>query len=88
MDREKEIYAADGRLLEAARPKEYGGAKGIEAKRIASYEDSCIAMSQHLSRDPKKMTVLEYHRAIRMLERQAGAVKNNTKKPRVNGKSD
>lgn len=68
--------------MEIVKPKTYGGPGGVEVKMVNAYEDSCVILSQHLSRDPKQMTVLEYRRAIRTLERQVQAQKEK----RRNGK--
>ena len=65
------IDALDGQLLSSAAPQQFWGPNGVEAKTVVSFEDVCIAMQQHVTKDPKGMTVLEFFRTLEAVKKKA-----------------
>jgi len=68
-------------LLKISPPQVYGGPEGAEVEMIRAYERACAVMSQHISRNPKQMTVLEYYETLETLKQQS------KKMQKVNGES-
>lgn len=68
-DTQNEIDEIDEYLLELALPEKYDGPDGFEVKYIRNFEQMSAMLSQHLSRDPKKMTVLEYYQSFEYLKK-------------------
>lgn len=64
-------------ILRLIKPKEYGGSKGQEVKFLKGFEDSCNILVQHINREPKNMTVLEYLQTIELVKE---IVKKNKKR--------
>ena len=75
-DNTTEIEKIENTLLWLLPPKNYAGHDGEEVQNIKAYERACAVMHQHQSKDPKRMTVLEFYEAIDALKAQGA---NNTK---------
>jgi hypothetical protein len=80
-DKYKEkIAEIDDFLMGMARPQKFYGAESSEVLFIKNFEKSCVILSQHVSRDPKKMTVLEYMETSAILKKQLKQKEKNAKK--------
>jgi len=76
------IEAIDDALLARMDPKGYDGKDGAEVRMRRGFEEACVLLSQHLARNPKQMTVLEYYTALETLKDQAKKQKKLTAKNR------
>ena len=65
-----EIEKIENTLLKLLPPQNYAGAQGAEVQMIKAYERACAVMRQHQSKDPKRMTVLEFYEALEALKAQ------------------
>lgn len=81
-DRGEEIERIDNILLRLLPPQNYSGHGGAEVQMIKAYERACAVMSQHVSKDPKRMTVLEFYEALEALKAQG------KKQYQLNGQPD
>lgn len=81
-DRGEEIERIDNILLRLLPPQNYSGHGGAEVQMIKAYERACAVMSQHVSKDPKRMTVLEFYEALDALKSQG------RKQYQLNGQPD
>ena len=48
----------------------FHGTESDEVKYIKNFEKSCATINQHISKDAKKMSVLEYLEVSEMLQKQ------------------
>lgn len=80
-DRAGEIEKLENTLLKLLPPVNYAGATGAEVEMIKAYERACAVMRQHQSKDPKRMTVLEFYETLESL-------KTDKKKYQLNGQPD
>ena len=71
-----QIKLIDKDLIKRYQPNIYHGSDGLEVRMIKDFEESIILLSQHVNRDPKKMTVLEYYQSLETVKKQ---VKNKEK---------
>ena len=53
-----------------SKPKVFWGSDGVEAKHDKGFESICALMTQFISRDPKKMTTLEFMQTLEELKKQ------------------
>jgi hypothetical protein len=74
-DRLREI---DDYLYRLSKPKKYVGTDGLYISYQKEFEEMSFTLSQKTSRDPKKMTVLEYYQAFATLKRQTEESKKKT----------
>jgi len=63
-----ELEKLENYLLNLIPPQNYAGAKGAEVELIKAYERACAVMSQHIGRNPKRMTVLEFYETLEALK--------------------
>lgn len=75
-----DIEKIDQHLLTMLPPQNYQGHKGAEVQMIKAYERAVAVMSQHISQNPKTMTVLAFYETLAALKEQ------NKPKYQVNGK--
>lgn len=68
-DREK-LKPIDDYFYEQSKPKQYWGHDGEEIQHDKIFDTNCIVMSQHVSVNPKDMTVREYYTAMEELKNQ------------------
>lgn len=66
----QKVRMIENNLLQIVPPSRFDGNQSVEVQNIKAYEASVAVMSQHLSRDPKKMTVLEFYQALEELQSQ------------------
>ena len=69
-DRSEEIRAIESQMVRSDKPREFQGLKNAEVLYDKNFVGCCIAIAQNLNMDAKRMTVLEYYRAIEVLEEQ------------------
>jgi len=67
----KKIDMLDAELLKSTKPEQFWGPNGVEAKTVVNFEDVCIGMQQHVTKDPKSMTVLEFFRTLEAVKKKA-----------------
>lgn len=72
----------DDKILDMYSPKSFQGKTSLEVMRIKDFEESVVFLSQHMSRDPKTMTVLEFYQALETV------LDRNKKQNKVNGQSN
>lgn len=65
-----ELKKVESTLFLLLPPKSYSGQDGEEVQGIKAYERACAVMRQHQSKDPKRMTVLEFYEALEALKAQ------------------
>ena len=69
-DRSEEIRAIESQMVRSDKPRDFQGQRNAEVLYDKNFVGCCIAIAQNLNMDAKKMTVLEYYRAIEDLEEQ------------------
>lgn len=62
-------------------PKSFSGRQSEEVKSVKGFEEAVVYLSQYTTRDPKKMTVLEFYQALETIKKQ------NKKNKKLNGQS-
>lgn len=67
---EEKLAILNKELLLMFEPGKYLGPGGMEIEVTKSFEEACYNISTLTSRDPKKMTVLEYYQAIEIIKEQ------------------
>jgi len=70
VDHSEEIREIESQMVRADKPRSFGGAKNSEVIYDKNFVGCCIAIAQNLNMDAKQMSVLEYYRAIEVLEEQ------------------
>ena len=53
-----------------SKPGTFAGSDSEEIQFIKNFEKSCVVLNQHLNKDAKTMTVIEYMQASEQLEKQ------------------
>lgn len=74
-DHREEIAALDSQKVRVEKPRIFRGDKNAEVLYDKNFVGCCIAIAQNLNMDAKRMTVLEYYRAIEVLEEQQKQLK-------------
>lgn len=69
-DRSKEIRDLESQMVRIDKPRSFQGVRNAEVLYDKNFVGCCIAIAQNLNMDAKKMSVLEYYRAIEVLEEQ------------------
>jgi hypothetical protein len=69
-DEREKLKPIDDYFYEKSEPKKFWGSDGFEVQHDKEYESTCGVMEQHLSRDPKSMTVFEYYSRIEELKKK------------------
>jgi hypothetical protein len=69
-DRSAEIEKIELALLSLIPPKNYAGATGAEVELVKAYERTCAILSQHIGRNPKRLTVLEFYETLGTLKKE------------------
>ena len=67
---ESEIDAAEKDILKFSEPKVYGGPRGEEVSFISSYETNFVWLAQHVAKDPRTMSILEYYKTLEIVEKK------------------
>ena len=67
---QKQIDDIDAYFLQATAPQRFDGKEGIEARTVTRFEDLCIMLNQHVPKDPRRMTVLEFFRTLEVVKKQ------------------
>lgn len=74
-DHSEEIAALDSQRVRVEKPRIFQGDRNAEVLYDKNFVGCCIAIAQNLNMDAKHMTVLEYYRAIEVLEEQQKQLK-------------
>ena len=74
-DRSEEIRAIESQMVRSDKPRVFQGDRNAEVLYDKNFVGCCIAIAQNLNMDAKQMTVLEYYRAIEVLEEQQKEMK-------------
>ena len=74
-DRSEEIRAIESQMVRSDKPRVFQGERNVEVLYDKNFVGCCIAIAQNLNMDAKAMTVLEYYRAIEVLEEQQKELK-------------
>ena len=74
-DHSEEIAALDSQRVRVEKPRIFQGDRNAEVLYDKNFVGCCIAIAQNLNMDAKRMTVLEYYRAIEVLEEQQKQLK-------------
>ena len=74
-DRSEEIRAIESQMVRSDKPRVFQGERNAEVLYDKNFVGCCIAIAQNLNMDAKRMTVLEYYRAIEVLEEQQKELK-------------
>ena len=74
-DRSEEIRAIESQMVRSDKPRVFQGERNSEVLYDKNFVGCCIAIAQNLNMDAKAMTVLEYYRAIEVLEEQQKQLK-------------
>ena len=74
-DRSEEIRAIESQMVRSDKPRVFQGERNAEVLYDKNFVGCCIAIAQNLNMDAKRMTVLEYYRAIEVLEEQQKQLK-------------
>ena len=69
-DRAEQIARVEASLLSLIPPKEYSGPLGAEVELVKAYERTCAILSQHIGRNPKRLTVLEFYETLGTLKKE------------------
>lgn len=80
-DTAAEIEKIETHLLTLIPPQNYAGSRGAEVEMIKAYERACAVMSQHIGRNPKRMTVLEFYETLEALKGQSKKLQYANGKP-------
>ncbi|MBR2959519.1 MAG: hypothetical protein IKC19_07830 [Bacteroidales bacterium] len=75
IDHDEEIREIDGQLVRFGKPMVFSGDKNREILYDKNFIGCCIAIAQNLNMDAKQMTVMEYYRALEVLEEQQKELK-------------
>ena len=74
-DRSEEIRAIESQMVRSDKPRVFQGDRNAEVLYDKNFVGCCIAIAQNLNMDAKAMTVMEYYRAIEVLEEQQKEMK-------------
>jgi hypothetical protein len=74
-DHSEEIRAIESQMVRSDKPRVFQGLQNAEVLYDKNFVGCCIAIAQNLNMDAKRMTVLEYYRAIEVLEEQQKQLK-------------
>ena len=74
-DRSEEMRAIESQMVRSDKPRVFQGERNAEVLYDKNFVGCCIAIAQNLNMDAKQMTVLEYYRAIEVLEEQQKQLK-------------
>lgn len=69
-DRGEEIREIESQMVRIEKPRVFQGLTNAEVLYDKNFVGCCIAIAQNLNMDAKAMTVLEYYRALEVLEEQ------------------
>ena len=52
------------------KPEKFTGKDGKEVGHIKGFEQTCVLLNQHIGKDPKSMTALEFLTALELVKEQ------------------
>ena len=71
VDVESQIDEIDDFLFGMYEPVIFHGRDGAEVGEIKGFEKMCNIIAQHIPRNPKKMTVLEFYQSLADIKEQS-----------------
>ena len=74
-DRGAEIREIESQMVRLDKPRVFQGQRNSEVLYDKNFVGCCIAIAQNLNMDAKGMTVMEYYRALEVLEEQQKEMK-------------
>ena len=69
------IHELESQMVRLDKPRIFQGVKNAEVLYDKNFIGCCLSIAQNLNLDARKMTVLEYYRAIEVLEEQQKELK-------------
>ena len=75
VDHSEEIKELESQMLRHSKPMVFSGDKNREIIYDKNFIGCCISIAQNLNMDAKAMTVMEYYRALEVLEEQQKELK-------------
>ena len=75
-DHGEEIREIESQMVRHDKPRAFQGQRNAEVLYDKNFVGCCIAIAQNLNMDAKAMTVMEYYRALEVLEEQQKKIKN------------
>ena len=76
-DRGGEIREIESQMVRVDKPRVFQGQRNAEVLYDKNFVGCCIAIAQNLNMDAKGMTVMEYYRAMEVLEEQQKRLSKN-----------
>ena len=76
-DRGGEIREIESQMVRVDKPRVFQGQRNAEVLYDKNFVGCCIAIAQNLNMDAKRMTVMEYYRAMEVLEEQQKRLSKN-----------
>ena len=74
-DHGEEIREIESQMVRHDKPRAFQGQRNAEVLYDKNFVGCCIAIAQNLNMDAKQMTVMEYYRALEVLEEQQKQLK-------------
>lgn len=78
---DEQIQIADEEIEGLYKPRVYSGRDGEEAAALKNFEKTCIVVAQHVGKDAKTMTTMEFHEAVQMVKQQIKKLEKRGNKP-------
>ena len=75
IDHDEEVAEIDRQLIRFGKPMVFSGDKNREILYDKNFIGCCVSIAQNLNMDAKAMTVMEYYRALEVLEEQQKELK-------------
>ena len=75
-DHGEEIREIESQMVRHDKPRAFQGQRNAEVLYDKNFVGCCIAIAQNLNMDAKAMTVMEYYRALEVLEEQQKKLKS------------
>ncbi|QDP50442.1 MAG: putative structural protein [Prokaryotic dsDNA virus sp.] len=78
IDLSEDLIKVENFFIKKMKPRQYGGAGGMEVKMINGFDDMCtVLIKNNLAVNPKKLTVVEFYNKLTFLEK---LIKDSKKK--------
>lgn len=69
---QEQVDQAYTQIFPFIKPKVFHGPNSEEAKLISGYQETFIRMMQHIPKDAREMTVLEFYKTLEILNKKNG----------------
>lgn len=81
-----DIEKVEDEIFVLSEPRVFSGKNGAEVRFIKMFEETCVLLSQHTPKDPKRMSVVEFYSALEIIKRQLKTAGRKPAKTKPNGK--